>query len=445
MTANDFNEFDDFLFEMENELSFSEAKRPSAPRSRSGPSRSAPGRAPTSAQRKSSGRSPGRAPRSSGAKSQSSRRTTASSANDTRRNSRNSPPPPRRTPPPRRRRSGCFNPFSYIIFVVAISLILSTLIWTAANDLLALNKEEGTATIVIEENDTIHSVAKQLKDMGVIRRAHLFKVYGRHTDAIEKIIPGTYELRTDLDYRAIVSAMSYSAANRKEVTVTIPEGYTLEQIFQLLAEKKVCTYDELVETAATHDYAFSFLEDIPLGDAHRLEGYLYPDTYNFYEDQSALYAINKMLVNFDAKVKEEMRQKAHDMGYSLHDVIIIASIIERETTGLDQAIIASVIYNRLNSTSYPYLQIDATVRYAMNDWTTPLTYDNLKLDSPYNTYAYPGLPAGPIANPGYAAINAALNPASTSYYFYALASDGSHRFFQSQDSFDSFVSSQGAG
>ncbi len=459
MTSNEFDDFDDFLFDMEQELSDINRRedKPAAPQGRQAPpprSRSG-GRSSSASQRNShsssrsdssrstASRQNSSASRRSSGSSSNSRASSASSASRSRQPSRRPPSkqPPRRPP---RRKSGCASKLIYVIFVVAVSLILSTVIWTAANDLLALDKEEGTAVIVIEENDTVRSVAKQLHDMGVIRRTHLFMAYARHTDAIDKIIPGTYELRTDLDYRAIVAAMSYSSAGRQVVTVTIPEGYTLEQIFQLLDEKGVCSYDELIETAATHDYAFSFLEEIPLGDARRLEGYLYPDTYDFYQNQSALYAINKMLVNFDAKFTDAMRQQAGDMGYSVHDIVIIASIIERETTGLDQANIASVIYNRLNSTYMRYLQIDATVRYALDNWTDPLTYDDLTVDSPYNTYIHPGLPAGPISNPGYAAIHAALNPASTSYYFYALDKDGNHRFFQTQESFNSFINSSEA-
>ena len=457
MTSNHFDDFDDFLYDLEQDFSFQDSKKkqpepqkklPPPPRSRLMKKKAPP--------QKSSGSRSGRSqpqqkrpPASSGGragKGQPPRQKAPSGGSA--RGSRTPPPPRkgavRRDLPAVRERARRSPALTYLIFVVAISLILATLLWTAANDVLALNKDDGMATIVIEEHDTIRSVAKQLHDMGVIKHTHLFMIYGRHTDAIDKIIPGTYELRTDLDYRAIVAAMSYNSGQRQVVTITIPEGYTLEQIFHLLEENGVCSYDSLMQTAATHDYAFSFLADLPLGDAHRLEGYLYPDTYDFYKGQSALYAINKMLVNFDSRVTDQMRQRAGEMGYSVHEIVIIASIIERETTGLDQANIASVIYNRLNSTYMRYLQIDATVRYALDDWTNPLTYEDLTVESPYNTYIYPGLPAGPISNPGYAAINAALNPASTNYYFYALANDGTHRFFQSQDSFNHFLASSEA-
>jgi UPF0755 protein len=122
-------------------------------------------------------------------------------------------------------------------------------------------------------------------------------MFCHYSHATEKIVPGTYELRSEYDYRAIITAMSYSSASRLTASVTIPEGYTIKQIFTLLEQKGVCAYDDLVETAATHEYNFSFLKDVPLGDAARLEGYLFPDTYEFYLGENPLYVINKMLVH----------------------------------------------------------------------------------------------------------------------------------------------------
>jgi UPF0755 protein len=148
-----------------------------------------------------------------------------------------------------------------------------------------------------------------------------------------------------------------------------------------------------------------------------------------------------MLVNFDAKVTDAMRAQAVEMGYTLHEIVVIASMIERETTGDDQATIASVIYNRLRSNAFPYLNIDATVQYALGKWKSALSLDDLKVDSPYNTYTNPGLPAGPISNPGYSSIYSALNPEETGYYYYALDKEGKHRFFKTTEAFQNFLNS----
>ena len=197
--------------------------------------------------------------------------------------------------------------------------------------------------------------------------------------------------------------------------------------------------------AATHDYAFSFLQDIPLGDPERLEGYLFPATYEFYTPHNPLYAINKMLQTFDAQFTDEMRQEVADSGRTIHEVLTVASMIEKETDGEDRGKIASVIYNRLNNPGASagtngYLQIDATLAY-LNGGKVPTEADK-SIDSPYNTYLYPGLPPGPIANPGLESIKAAMEPESTSYYYYTLGDDDKHHFFNTYGEMTSFMSTQ---
>ena len=154
-----------------------------------------------------------------------------------------------------------------------------------------------------------------------------------------------------MDYRAIVSGLGANSDRRMTTTVTIPEGYTVDQIFQLLEEKGVSTKAKLQEMASTHNYAFSFLLEIPLGDYHRLEGYLFPDTYEFYMGEDPKYVLNKMLVNFDAKVTDTLRATMESKGYSVREIIIIASLIEKETDGTDRDKISSVIQNRLKNPS----------------------------------------------------------------------------------------------
>ena len=282
-----------------------------------------------------------------------------------------------------------------------------------------------------------------LKKEGLIEYKSLFHLFATITGSKDKISPGTYTLNTDMDYRALISGMSMNSSTKAVVTVTIPEGYTIQQIFQLLEDKGVSTVEELTQVAAEHDYAFSFLQDIPLGDANRLEGFLYPDTYEFNTPHSALYAINKMLVNFDAKYTDDMRQQVADSGYTIREILTIASLIERETDGSDRKTIASVIYNRLNNPNagtMGYLQIDATLAY-INGGKVPTEADK-QIDSPYNTYMYKGLPPAPIANPGLESIKAALDPEKTSYFYYALGDDNKHHFFKTYDELKSFTASQ---
>lgn len=343
----------------------------------------------------------------------------------------------------RKKRSGLSGAAIYAIFVIGVSALLACIGWVAANDVLALNKPEKTATITITNDDSFGDVADKLKDEGLIEYKFLFNLFATFTRSKDDVVAGTFTLNTDMDYRALLSGMSANSATRATVTVTIPEGYTVDQIFTLLEEKGVASVEDLQDMAANHDYAFSFLQDLELGDYHRLEGYLYPDTYEFTTPQNPLYVINKMLVRFDEQFTDAMRQEVADSGRTIHEIITIASMIEKETDGNDRADIASVIYNRLNNPSggtQGYLQIDATLAY-INGGKVPTEADKA-IDSPYNTYLYKGLPAGPISNPGLESIKAAMNPNSTSYYYYALGDDGVHHFFKTLREQQNFIATQ---
>ena len=347
-------------------------------------------------------------------------------------NETNREPSRQRQEPPRRRhkqQSG-FSALLYVAFVVGVSLCLATFAWVMANDVLALNKEYRSAVIQITEQESMGEITKQLKSEGLIEHPLVFQLFSAVTGAKEDITAGTYELDTDMDYRAIVINMSAKSSTRQTTKVVIPEGSSVAQIFQLLEDSKVSTVDKLNDMAANYDYAFSFLQNIPLGDPNRLEGYLFPDTYEFFLGQEPKTVINKMLVRFDAVVTEEMRQEIADSGRSLYDIITIASLIEKETDGTDYKTIASVIYNRLDhptGETAGFLQIDAAIAYVTGRAVTREDYDTV--DSPYNTYRNKGLTPGPITNPGLAAIRAAMEPEDTSYYYYVLnPGTGKHEF-----------------
>lgn len=349
----------------------------------------------------------------------------------------------------------------YVVAVIGISVLLAALAWMFAGDVLALNKPEHSATITLPESMfnvetrtdeegeeitvyTAHmgEVADLLKENELIEYKGVFKLFASLTKSKTKLRPGSYNLNTDMDYRSLISNMSASSGSRLEITVTIPEGYTVAQIFQLLEEKGVASVAELNDMAANHDYKFDFLEGIPLGSANRLEGYLFPDTYRFYTNEEPLYAINKMLVNFDKMVTEKMRQEVAESGMSLQDVITIASLIEKETDGTDRALISSVIYNRLNhpeAATNGYLQIDAAIYYVTGRQVTQADYETV--DSPYNTYLHQGLPPTAIANPGSEAIWAAIHPKETNYYYYALGTDKLHHFSRSYSEHQAFLAS----
>lgn len=368
------------------------------------------------------------------------------------------------------------NPLLYILLVVAVSALLAGLAWLWAGDVFALNKEPASATVTLPEDiftqheETVETKQKDgsvkssveivseadmgyvtdlLEEKGLIEYKFLFRLFSSIAHSSRKLTPGTYELNTDMDYNALVNSMSARSGSRKTVSVTIPEGYTLDQIFTLLAQEGVSTTATLQRVAAEHDFKYSFLQGVvPLGDYHRLEGYLFPDTYEFYMgggESEAIQVLNKMILRFDQQFPDELRQKAVDMGYSVHQLVTIASLIEKETDGTDQTAVASVIYNRLErptDETVGFLNIDAALVYAAGRPVTQEDYQTL--DSPYNTYLNKGLPPGPIASPGMVALNSALNPQSTHYYYYAVGSDGLHHYFRTKSEFDGFLASLGS-
>jgi UPF0755 protein len=288
----------------------------------------------------------------------------------------------------------------------------------------------------------IDYVADILQENGLIEYKMIFKIFSGLSHAKYDLAPGTYELNTEMDYRALIVSMGQRSSNRVTTTVTITEGMRLSQIFELLEERGVSTVEKLNDTAANYDFNYSFLKGvIPLGEPNRLEGYLFPDTYEFYMGEDPVSVINKMILRFDEIYTEEMRQDTADKGMTIQEVVILASMIEKETDGTDQTHIASVLYNRLNNPTeggtYGYLNVDATILYA-----TGGTVVDTSADTPYNTYTHTGLPPTAIANPGSVALRAALYPDSTRDYYYALGDDGVHHFFRTYDQQQAFIATQ---
>lgn len=233
------------------------------------------------------------------------------------------------------------------------------------------------------------------------------------------------------------------------MTLTFPEGYSCDQIFSMLADNDVCTLEDLEDTAANYEFDFDFLQDLSYGDQNRLEGYLFPDTYEFYKNHNAKNALGKLIDAFADHIDEDAfaSSKAKSMGYSMKDVVIIASLIEKETDGTDQRDIASVIYNRLQKPSETagLLQIDASLLYGLPDHTGAITNADKAVDTPYNLYLHKGLPPTAIANPGSAALKAAMDPNDTDYYYYALGTDGKHHFSKTLSEHNAFVGSSSYG
>lgn len=365
-------------------------------------------------------------------------------------------------------KSGLAGGALYFLFVISVSIILACLAWAAATDVLGFKSSDTVAQITLDKDrftykevkvtdddgniktKKIHYadmsyVADQLKDNGIIKYKWLFKLFGSVYNADEKIDPGTYELKAIYDYKALVKKMTSGSAAMVTKKITFPEGYTMRQIFEKLNAEGVCDYDELMDAAANSTFNYSFLEGTEKGDANRLEGFLFPDTYEFYEGMPAATAINKLLEVFHYKMTAEMLEWQEESGYTMREIVTIASMIEKEAANdTEQYTIASVIYNRLKK-DWP-LQIDSTTLYEYPDHEGAPTAEMLAKDSPYNTRISKGLPPSPICSPGITSIRAALQPSSTNYMYYALnTATGQHEFFKTADAFNAFVATQNYG
>ena len=369
-------------------------------------------------------------------------RSSSSTQQDPRRQQQH---PPRRRK--RRRGSRALGALLYIVFVIAASALVAGIGWLLANDLCALNKDWKEAEITVTMDDTIGSVTTKLKEAGLIEYKWFFRLFCSFSNASDDIGEGTYTLNTDMDYRALITNMTSSSKgslNDNTVKVTIPEGYTVQQIIDLLAEKGVSTKEKLEEAAKNHKYTeYEFVDNENLGEINRLEGYLFPDTYEFYLNEDPANALGRLLKNFSRQMDVEMMELVEASGYSLDEIIIIASLIERETDGTDRSTIASVIYNRLENpaSTNGLLQIDAALVYATG--RTEITESDKELDSPYNLYKYQGLPPTPIGNPGLESIKAALLPADTDYYYYVRGNDGKHIFSETYAEHQQVIASLG--
>lgn len=329
----------------------------------------------------------------------------------------------------------------WVGIVIFCGMSLGRLLWICATDVLAFGCEDRVTTITITSSDVgdIDAIADKLYDAGLIKYRELFRFYASLSSASEKISAGTFELNTKFDYNALVKGMSSTSSYRETVQVIIPEGYTCAQIFALLEEKGVCTAAELKAYKVQSEYWF--LEGTNQNAEYPLEGFLFPDTYQFYVGDSAQGVFRRFLARFDDIFTDDLKAYAESSKYSLYEIMIVASMIEKESAGSSENYdISSVIYNRLNNAaSFPYLNIDATIVYAQGGKTEFIDKD---LDSPYNTYKYKGLPPTPICNPGLLSIQAALSPTDTNYYYYALdPSTGLHHFSKTYEEHQKFLNS----
>ncbi len=276
------------------------------------------------------------------------------------------------------------------------------------------------AVLEIAEGASLSEVAERLRRRKLIKSDWAFVWMGRLSGADRKIIPGEYEFHGGTAPSTILDTLVKGEVIRH--TVTIPEGFSVSRIADVLHERRLADRAEFLQ--ATRDPGVIHTLSLSV---ENLEGYLFPDTYQFVRHAAPEQLIAAMVSRFKQAVSREDRERAAELGLSMHEVVTLASVIEKETAKPDErALISGVFHNRLRK-NIP-LQSDPTVIYALNEFDGNLRKKDLSIASPYNTYRVVGLPPGPIANPGSAAIRAALYPESTRYLYFVSRNDGSHEF-----------------
>jgi UPF0755 protein len=289
-----------------------------------------------------------------------------------------------------------------------------------------------TVIVTVREGQTAQEVGEKLEDEGIIASGLLFRVLVALEGYDSRLVAGDYEFDKGMPTLEVIDRIR--RGQTAPLVVTIREGVRAEEIADLMEEKEVVSAADFLE-AITQWYEFSFMYTKPYWAT--LEGYLFPDTYFFNRNMTADEVVQQILENFDQRFDSELRQEAAAAGMSVHTVLTLASIVEREAQlPEERPIIAEVFLTRLRR-GMP-LEADPTVQYALgNDpasvakygyWKQDLTQADLEVDSPYNTYRNTGLPPAPICNPGLDSIRAVLNPAQTNYLYFVARADGSHVF-----------------
>lgn len=321
---------------------------------------------------------------------------------------------------------------SKLISLLILIAFIAILAIKASSDIKSPFKVKNeNVKFSVNEGDTLFNVISKLKDKELIKNEFLFKVYIKNNNLDTNIKPGEYYLKNDTSIRNFVEMLNKGSKESTLLKITIPEGYDIEQMAKLMEEKGIISSEEFISSCKINKVPSYIKSNSKV--KYELEGYLFPDTYEFNKNVTGKEIIDKMLNQFQLVVKDIEKEKNLKID-DMQKIINIASIIEKEARiDEDRAKIASVIFNRLNKNMM--LQVDATVLYALGGHKSRLTYDDLKIKSPYNTYVTNSLPPGPICSPGVESIKAALFPEKTNYVFYVLEDDKKHFFTNNYNDF----------
>ncbi|MBW7573309.1 endolytic transglycosylase MltG [Caproiciproducens faecalis] len=330
------------------------------------------------------------------------------------------------------RKNKAFFRFIWIIMVLFASILFSQFMITGINDMLAIGKERVSVTVEIPKNATTGQVAGALNTAGIVRDVNFFQLYSKLTKADGHYSNGSYKIDTNMDYEAIINSLQSNMNRVDTVKITFKEGANMLEIADLMEKNGVCSAKEVLAAVNSDafDKNYEMLQAITneKDRYYKLEGYLFPDTYEFYKDEDPDQAIAKLLSNCNKKLTKQIRNKAAAQNMTIDQMMTLASMIQAEAADKeDMYKISSVFHNRLSSGGEGdllRLRSDPTTYYPYRTKASVPSDIRETYKSKYDTYTIKGLPAGPICNPGADAIDAALNPASTNYYYFCHDKNG---------------------
>lgn len=318
----------------------------------------------------------------------------------------------------------------FLAFIFIGTVLLSYIGLTCLGDMLAINRSEENVEVMIPAESSYSEIIDILKDNGLIKRKLFCKLFIKYRDFDdETYLSGNYYLNSNMGIEGMMKDIMAAPITADTIKLSFPEGWTVQQIFEKLEKNDVCDTNKLYSAIRSSSFTYDFYTELTSDDKRylKLEGYLFPDTYDFYVDADTNYVIKKFLDNFESKWTDEYKARAEKLGYTTDEIITIASIIQKEAANAEQMkTISSVIHNRLkDAANYPTLGCDSTAIYISN-YVTPVVGEatGLLYYNNYDTSAVRGLPPGPICNPGMDAIKAALYPEQTDYFFFAHDNNG---------------------
>lgn len=328
-------------------------------------------------------------------------------------------------------RSGSKLMLLFVLLLITSILVFAVLYNRTINKPLKSN--DSTIMIEVRQGEGFYDILNRLDKEGKLFNKLLLKVKLSIDKKEIKLIEGVYEIDTNSNLDNLIKSLESTADNKELIKLTIPEGYTIEDIASEVEKQGFCSKDEFLEKVKNYPVP-SFVK-VSEKKKYNLEGYLYPDTYLIKKGSDGEYIINMMIMRFNQVINQAKDETGVDLdSQDIEKIINIASMIESEARfDNDRPLISSVIYNRLEKNMK--LQLDATVIYSLGYHVDVVLNRHLAIDSAYNTYKYEGLPIGPISNPGIKSIKAALLPKKTDYIYYVLKKDGTHYFTNNYDDF----------